>query len=78
MANRRILTLSLPYETLKEVNEIAKEEKLSKSELFRQAVADFIGKIKWERASRYGRKIVMQNKISEKDIEKIVHDFRKK
>ena len=76
--SRGIMTLSLPQEVLKEINEVAKKEKLSKSELFRMAIDDFMGKLKWERASRYGRKVAREKKIDEKDVEKIIHEFRKK
>jgi metal-responsive CopG/Arc/MetJ family transcriptional regulator len=78
MNGRRILTLSLPQSILKEVNEIAKEEKLSKSELFRMAITDFIGRMKWNKAARFGQKVAREMKITEKDIEDIVHEFRKR
>lgn len=78
MANRRILTLSLPLGMLKEIEEVAKEEKVSKSELFRMAIKDFMGKLTWDKASKYGRRIARDMKITEDDIEGIVHEFRKK
>jgi metal-responsive CopG/Arc/MetJ family transcriptional regulator len=78
MSNREILTLSLPKSILQEVNAVAKEEKLSKSELFRMAVIDFIGRLKWERAAKHGRRIARNMKINEADIEDVVHAFRKK
>ena len=78
MANRKILTLSLSPEILKEINKITCEEKISKSELFRRAVVDFIGRLKWEKASLYGRAVAQEMKITEEDIEDIVYGFRKK
>lgn len=78
MANRKIMTLSLSPDILKEINKISNEEKISRSELFRRAVLDFIGRMKWEKASRYGKDIAEEMKITEEDIEDIVHDFRKK
>jgi metal-responsive CopG/Arc/MetJ family transcriptional regulator len=77
MANRQIVTLSIPQDILKEVQEVAREEELSKSELFRRAIIDFIGRRKWEEAKKIGRKTAQEMKITIEDIEKIVHDFRK-
>ena len=78
MVNRAIFTLSLPKSILQKVDAVAKEENLSKSELFRMAVVDFIGRLKWEKAAKYGRKMAREMKISESDIEDIVHAFRRK
>lgn len=78
MSGRKILTLSLPQDILREVNETAKDERLSKSELFRLAITDFIGRRKWEKAKKIGSKIAKEKKISEEDIESIMHEFRKK
>lgn len=78
MTGRRILTLSVPMSILKEANEVAREENLSKSELFRRAITDFIGRYKWEKAGKFGKKVAREMKITEDDIEEIVHGFRKK
>ena len=78
MTPRKVVTLSMPEKVLREINEIALDQKLTKSELFRMAILDLIGRIKWERASRFGRKKAREMKITEDDIEAIVHDFRKK
>ncbi|OGC22797.1 hypothetical protein A2291_00555 [candidate division WOR-1 bacterium RIFOXYB2_FULL_42_35] len=78
MTNRRILTLSLPQSLQKEIGEVAKEEKVSVSELFRLAIRDFIGRMKWDKAAKYGQRVAREMKITEDDIEGIVHEFRKK
>ena len=78
MNGRKILTLSLPFDLLKEIQTVTREEHLSKSELFRRAVIDFIGRWKWERAQKTGKKSAREMRITEEDIEEIVHGFRKK
>ena len=78
MNGRRVLTLSLPYDLLKEIQAVAKDEHLSRSELFRRAVIDFIGKWKWQQAGKAGKRAAREMRISEEDIDRIVHDFRKK
>ena len=77
MTGRRILTLSIPANILKEVNEVAQEEHVTKSELFRKAITDFIGRYRWEGAKRAGKKTARDMKITEADIENIVHAYRK-
>ncbi len=78
MSNRKVLSLSLPYSLLKEIHEIAKDEEITKSELLRQAIRDFMGRRKWEKAKKAGRRAVRQMKITEADIEDIVHAYREK
>ena len=78
MNGRKIVTLSLPFDLLKEVQSIAKDERLSRSELFSKAMLDFIGRYRWDKAGKAAQKTVREMKISESDIEGIVHDFRKK
>lgn len=78
MAGRKVLSLSLPPTLLKEVQELAKEEKLTTSEFFRQAATDFIGKLKWAQAKKAGRRAVRELKIDEDDIEGLIHAWRQK
>lgn len=78
MENRKVFTFSLPKSVLEDVKRIACEAKLTRSELFRMAITDLIGRLKWEKASRFGQKAAREMKITEEDIEGIVHDFRKK
>jgi metal-responsive CopG/Arc/MetJ family transcriptional regulator len=77
MNGRKILSLSLPSDLLREIQVAAKEEHLSKSEFLRQAASDFIGKWKWGKAQKAGKRAAREMKISEEDIEGIVHAFRK-
>ena len=76
--SRKILSLSLPFGLLKEIRQVARDEHLSKSELLRRAVLDFIGKWKWEQAKKAGKRALREMKITEADIEEIVHAARKK
>jgi|GEM_PF-3481819 len=78
MAQRNIFSLSVPGDMLREMESIAKKEKLTKSQLFRMAINDLIGRLKWEKAVAFGRRMAREMKITEEDIEGIVHEFRKK
>jgi metal-responsive CopG/Arc/MetJ family transcriptional regulator len=77
MNGRRILSLSLPFDLLKEIQQVSKEEHVSKSELLRSAVTDFIGRWKWEKAKKAGKRAAREMKITQEDIEGILHGFRK-
>lgn len=76
--SRKILSLSLPFGLLKEIQQVAKDEHLSKSELLRRAILDFIGKWRWEQARKAGKRALREMRITEADIEGIVHGARQK
>ncbi|MCL4540497.1 MAG: ribbon-helix-helix protein, CopG family [Bacteroidetes bacterium] len=76
----RTLTVSLPAETYKEIEDLAKQERRTKSELFREMVRvyeDYLDERRWKRLQRYGREAAERAGIkSEEDIERIVHEIR--
>lgn len=75
----KILTLSLPPEMLKEVEKIAKEENRTRSELFREALRQYIAsKERWRRIRKWGSKIAKEQELTEADIERIVDEVRSK
>ena len=40
-------------------------------------IANFTGKLIWKKATRYGKKVAQEKAINEKDVEKLIHEFRK-
>ena len=78
MSPRKILTISLTKEIYNELDDVSREERMPRSRLLRMAISDLLGRLKWEKALRYGRKKAKELKITENDIEEIVHGFRKK
>lgn len=75
----KILTLSLPPEMLKKVERIAKEENRTRSELFREALRQYIAsKERWREIRKWGSEITKEQKLTEADIERIVDEVRSK
>ncbi len=72
----KILTLSLPPEMAKQVDELTKEEGRTKSELFREALRRYIEERKWAKLYRYGELKAREKGITEEDIENVVDAHR--
>ena len=76
----KTLTVSLPPQIYREVSKLAKLEKKTKSELFRDMVnvyEDYLNEKRWRQLRRLGRVTARKfNITSEADIERIVHEAR--
>lgn len=76
----KTLTVSLPPQIYEEIERLAKLEKKTKSELFRDMVSvyeDHLDEKRRERLRRLGRATARKYRLSsEKDIEKLVHEAR--
>lgn len=76
----KTITISLPPKLAKEVEKLAKTEKKTKSQLFRDMIAiyeEYIAEKEWQEIRRYGEQTAKKLGItSEKDIEKIIHEVR--
>ncbi len=72
----KILTLSLSPEMLKELEEIAKVENRTKSELLREALRQYVSRRRWREIQKYGAEQARKKGITEADIEQIIEEFR--
>jgi Arc/MetJ-type ribon-helix-helix transcriptional regulator len=76
----KTLTVSLPPQVYRDVENLAKLERKTKSELFRDMVAvyeDHLDEKRWLRLRRKGRQTVSEMGLkSEEDIERLVHEAR--
>ncbi len=76
----RTLTVSLPPQIYDEIERLARLERKTKSELFRDMVKvyeDHLDEERWLRLKRLGRATARKYRLtSEKDIEKLVHEAR--
>jgi metal-responsive CopG/Arc/MetJ family transcriptional regulator len=76
----KTLTVSLPPRIYEEIEQLAKLEKKTKSELFRDMVnvyEDHLDDERWERLKRLGRATAKKFRLAtEEDIEKLVHESR--
>ena len=73
----KTLTLSLPPEMARQVDELTKEEGRTKSELFREALRRYIEERNWARLYRYGEAKTKEKGITEDKVEDIVDSHRK-
>jgi len=73
-----IVSLSLPQETYKQLEELAARMKMSKSELLREALKQYVAsERRWQRIRRWGEETVKRLDIKdEDDVDRMIHEFR--
>ncbi|MCD6256853.1 ribbon-helix-helix protein, CopG family [Candidatus Aerophobetes bacterium] len=76
MRTTKIQTLSLPPEMVEQIEKIAKEENMTKSELFREALREYLKKKRWEKIREYGAKKAAELGIREEDVERLIDEYR--
>lgn len=76
----KVLTVSLPPAMLKKAEKIAKEESRTKSELFREALRQYIAsRERWKKIRSWGDEIAKEYGItSEEDVDRIIDEIRSK
>ncbi len=75
----KTVTISLPPEDFKVVDRRARIEHKNKSQLFREMIAayeELQDEREWEELTKYGEKKAKEAGITEKDIERIIHEVR--
>ena len=78
MRTTKIQTISLPPEIVKQIEKIIKEEGMTKSELFREALREYIRKRRWEKIREYGARKAAEVGIKEEDVERLIDEYRYK
>jgi metal-responsive CopG/Arc/MetJ family transcriptional regulator len=78
MRTTKVLTLSLPPEMVKEVETIARKEKMTKSELFREALRKYINERRWIQIRQWGLRTSHEMGIlTEENVDELVHQYRR-
>jgi Arc/MetJ-type ribon-helix-helix transcriptional regulator len=77
VAKSKIVSISLPSDMTKEVQELAREERRSVSEVLREAFRQYAANKVLKDVRTEARKAVKQKGIKPEDIEAIVRDGRK-
>jgi CopG family transcriptional regulator/antitoxin EndoAI len=76
----KTLTVSLPPQIYEEIERLARLERKTKSELFRDMVKlyeDHLDEERWKRLRRLGRATARKYRLSsDRDIEKLIHESR--
>jgi len=76
MRTSKILPISLPPEMLDNVNQLAKKEHRTKSELVREALRRYIEDKEWETIRVHGATRAKARGITEADVDRIIHEHR--
>lgn len=77
MRTAKVISISLPPDMNKDIQELAREERRSVSELMREALRQYIALNTWKKAQKHARKVAKQKNISPEDIEDIIDEGRK-
>lgn len=77
MRSTKILSLSLSPTLLREAEKVAKQERRTKSELFREALRRYIQERDWAQLQQYGAGQSKRLNIKESDIRALISEYRK-
>lgn len=73
----KVISVSIPPGMAKEVQRVAKEESRTRSELFREALRQYITtRSRWRTLQQYGTKQAKKLGIKEDDIERLIDEYR--
>jgi len=73
----KTVTLSIPTEMMWKVKELMREEGMTRSELFREALRRYIEDKEWRKIYLYGEMKAKERKITEDQVEDIIDAHRK-
>ena len=76
MRTAKVVSISLPPDMNSEIQELAKEERRSVSELMREALRQYIALNTWKKAQKQARKAAKKKAISPEDIQDIIDQER--
>lgn len=72
----RTITCSLPREMADRVEEMAKQEGISRSALLREALSRYMEENEWRKLLRYGEQRTRERKIRTEDVSRLVEEYR--
>ena len=78
MRTTKLITISVFPDFLKKVDEVAKEESRTRSELFREVMRRYIAAKELQRLQNYGEKQAEKLGIREDEVQNLVDEYRAK
>ncbi len=72
----KVVSISLPPDMNNDIQELAREERRSVSELMREALRQYIALNTWKKAQKQARKVAKKKNISPEDIQNIIDEGR--
>ena len=76
MRTAKVVSISLPPDMNSDIQELAREERRSVSELMREALRQYIALNTWKKAQKQARKAAKKKDISPEDIQDIIDQER--
>lgn len=76
MRTSKVISLSLPPRIYEQAKRIALEEGRTSSELFREALRQYIDFREWRGLQRYGAARARERGLTENDVESLVDQYR--
>jgi CopG family transcriptional regulator / antitoxin EndoAI len=76
LRNTKLITISIMPELLERLDETAKEESRTRSELLREALRRYIAEKEWKRLQRYGQRQAAELGLKEQDVERLIDEYR--
>lgn len=77
LGKAQIISISLPPDMTKEVQEMAKEERRSVSEIIREALRQYSANRVLKEVRKEARKVVKKKGVKPEDVDRIVHEGRR-
>lgn len=79
LSKYKVVNVSMPEEFFKQAEKLAKEENRTRSELYREAIRQYIETRRWQKLQRESAERARRLGItSEEDVERIISEVRKK
>lgn len=76
MRASKVISLSLPPGMYENFKEIASDEGRTYSELFREALRQYMERREWRQLQKYGQRKAVQAGLTEADVERLVDEYR--
>jgi CopG family transcriptional regulator/antitoxin EndoAI len=78
MATPRTVTISLPPALARKADRIARSEGRSRSELFREAIRQYLDRVdRWDQIFAFGERVAQERGLSEEDVRRAVKERRR-
>jgi len=75
LKNTKSFPLNLAREILAQIEEIAKKEKRTKTDVLREAINRYLEEKRWKEIREYGARQAAKLGIKEKDVEKLREEY---
>lgn len=74
--NTKSVTITLPLETVQQVDEAAEKDGVSRSAFLQQAVERAVRNHKWQELKKYGREQARRMGIKPEDVQRLIDEYR--